>query len=245
MRVPPAPGRSAPWQHLVYLLLAGVLSLGLTQPAWAQHTAVAPVPDAHQAVPPGPKSPHPKFIELSPSAQTLQQLKSGGLVLFLRHGSTDNSHPDRYPAVDLADCRTQRLLSEAGVQMMRRNGEAMRRLQISIVELLVSPMCRTRDSAAAAFPTIKPVVDKQLMYLSDLSSEAEKAAALARTRQLLSQPVKGRGNRLVLAHAPNLSELMGYFPREGTLVIFRPLGEGRGYDYLGSIYPTGWDGLSF
>lgn len=209
----------------------------------AQNTTAMPPPAAQQAVSPSPKSLHSKFVELSPSAQTLQQLKTGGLVLYMRHGSTDNSRPDRYPAVDLSDCQTQRRLSEAGVQMIRRNGEAMRRLQIPIAELFVSPMCRTRDSAAAAFPTIKPVVDRQLMYLSDLSSEAEKAASLARTRQLLSQPVKGRGNRLLIGHAPNLSELMGYFPREGTLVIFRPQGEGRGYDYLGSIYPTGWDSL--
>ena len=226
-------------------LASGLLAclLGLSQSAIAQNTKVVPAPAAQPAAPSGAKSQHPKFVELSPSAQTLQQLKTGGLVLYMRHGSTDNSHPDRYPAVDLADCQTQRRLSEAGVQMMRRNGEAMRQLQIPVGELFVSPMCRTRDSAAAAFPAIKPVVDRQLMYLADLSSEADKAASLARTRQLLSQPVKGRGNRLLIAHAPNLSELMGYFPREGTLVIFRPLGEGRGYEYLGSIYPTGWDSL--
>lgn len=221
-----------------WLSLWGALALAQAVPLSASPPVLAPGLAARAPA-------APKFVELSPSAQTLQQLKAGGLVLFMRHGSTDNSHPDRYPAVDLADCRTQRRLSEAGLKMMRRNGEAMRRLQIPIGELFVSPMCRTQDSAAAAFPKTKPVVDKQLMYLADLMNEADKTAALARTRQLLSQPVKGRGHRLLLAHAPNLSELMGYFPKEGTLVIFRPLGEGRGYEYLGSIYPTGWDSLSF
>ncbi|MDD2536695.1 MAG: hypothetical protein PHW78_09145, partial [Macromonas bipunctata] len=48
------------------------------------------------------------FVEVPDTARTLQQLRAGGYVLFLRHGATDNTRPDRAPAVDLDDCGTQR-----------------------------------------------------------------------------------------------------------------------------------------
>ena len=50
-------------------------------------------------------------------------------------------------------------------------------------------------------------------------------------------------DRLVLAHAPNLMDLMGYFPKEGTLVVFRPLGEAAGFEYIASIPAAQWGEL--
>ena len=46
-----------------------------------------------------------------------------------------------------------------------------------------------------------------------------------------------------MAHAPNLMDLMGYFPKEGTLVVFRPLGEAAGFEYIASIPAAQWGEL--
>jgi len=54
------------------------------------------------------------FVEKMATRETISQLRKGGYVLYLRHGYTDNSRPDRYPAVDLNDCQTQRVLSDEG-----------------------------------------------------------------------------------------------------------------------------------
>lgn len=40
------------------------------------------------------------FVEVPATAATVQQLRAGGYVLYLRHGTTDNTHPDRTPVVD-------------------------------------------------------------------------------------------------------------------------------------------------
>ena len=82
----------------------------------------------------------------------------------------------------------------------------------------------------------------RLIYLGNFT-DAEKAPIVARTRQLLSMPVPSGSNRLVLAHAPNLMDLMGYFPKEGTLVVFRPLGEAAGFEYIASIPAGQWGEL--
>jgi len=183
-----------------------------------------------------------KFAEVAATTDTLRLLRTGGYTLYLRHGNTDNTIPDRVPAVYLNDCSTQRPLTEAGRQLMVKVGDAIRKTRIPIGEFKVSPMCRARESAAAAFPKLSPVVDKNLMYVANFT-DSEKAPIIANTRRLLSMPVIGGSNRLVLAHAPNLMELMGYFPKEGTLVIFRPRGEKDGFDYIASISPALWGDL--
>jgi len=42
----------------------------------------------------------------------------------LRHGATDNSRPDRVPAVDLKDCATQRPLTAEGRQIAAKVGSS-------------------------------------------------------------------------------------------------------------------------
>lgn len=179
-----------------------------------------------------------QFIERAATPKTLAQLRQGGYALYLRHAPTDNSKPDRLPAVDLNDCNTQRPLTDEGRALATRVGKAMRAARIPIRSIHISPLCRVKDTAAAAFPGRKVEVDLQLMYTGNLT-EAQKAPIVANTRRLLSEPVAPGSNRLVIAHAPNLMELMGYFPKEATLVVLRPRGE-AGFDYVASIPPDLW-----
>ncbi len=44
----------------------------------------------------------------------------------------------------------------------------------------------------------------------------------------------------MVAHGPNMVEVMQYFPVEGTLVIIRPHADGSGFDYVASIEPAHW-----
>lgn len=180
----------------------------------------------------------PQFIERAATSKTLAQLRQGGFVLYLRHATTDNSKPDRLPAVDLRDCSTQRPLNDAGRAQAARVGQALRAAHIRVKSIYISPLCRVKETAAVAFPGRKVEVDLKLMYTGNLT-DAQKAPIVANTRRLLSKPVAAGSNRLVIAHAPNLMDLMGYFPREATLVVFRPRGK-AGFDYVASIPPDMW-----
>jgi phosphohistidine phosphatase SixA len=183
----------------------------------------------------------PQFIERAATPKTLAQLRQGGYALYLRHAPTDNSKPDRQPAVDLNDCNTQRPLTIEGRALAARVGKAIRAARIPIRSIYISPLCRVKDTAAAAFPGRQVQVDMNLMYTGNLT-EAQKAPIVANTRRLLSKPVATGSNRLLIAHAPNLMDLMGYFPKESTLVVFRPRGD-AGYDYVASIPPDLWTEL--
>ncbi|HIJ90453.1 MAG: histidine phosphatase family protein [Desulfobulbaceae bacterium] len=180
----------------------------------------------------------PSFTVKPATAETIAQLRLGGFVLYMRHGLTDTSKPDRVPTVDLNDCSTQRPLTEAGRQLATRVGAAIRKGGIPVGEVLASPMCRTRETAEAAFGKGYQL-NNNLMYTSNLTA-AEKVPRIENTRRLLSAPVPAGSNRVIVAHAPNLMDVIGYFPTpEAVVVVFKPLGA-KGFEYVASIPPDQW-----
>lgn len=197
------------------------------------------VPAAGQAT--GTNAPPTGFTEQPATRATLEALRAGGFVLYLRHGHTDNTRTDRIPAVDMDDCATQRPLSQEGQQSAAAVGHALRMAAIPIGDIHVSRLCRARDSAAATFPGRALLLDDLLIYSGNMT-DTLKSPILARTVALLSAPVAAGGNRVILAHAPNIMDLIGYFPAESTLIVFRPRVGGR-FDYVASIPWTLWPAL--
>ncbi len=186
----------------------------------------------------------PIFVEKLATRALLKELRAGGFVLYMRHGNTDNSKTDGVPHIDLNDCATQRPLNAEGRNVATQVGQYLRQARIPVSEVIHSPLCRARDSAQLAFPGMgdKLRAEQQLMYPGNLTSE-QKKPIIAMTRQLVSAPVAAGTNRVLVAHAPNMADLMGYFVKpEATVVVLRPLGDGR-FDYIASIHPAMWPAL--
>jgi phosphohistidine phosphatase SixA len=189
-------------------------------------------------------TPAPAFAEKLATPALVADVRKGGYVLYMRHGTTDNSRADRAPAVDLNDCSTQRVLNEEGRKLAAAVGRAIAKAKIPVGEVFHSPMCRARESAELAFPALRASLQPEpyLAYTANLTAE-QKKPVLAATRALVSKPVPLGSNRVLVAHAPNMADLMGYFVKpEGTVVVLRPLGEGT-FEYLGSIPPDLWSQL--
>lgn len=158
----------------------------------------------------------------------------------MRHGNTDNTRPDRAPKVDLNDCNTQRVLNQKGIEVTTEVGNYVKQAGIPVGEVFASPMCRAKNSAKYAFGRYQ--LDPNLMYTGTMTS-AEKKPVIANTRRLISTPVTpANSNRFLVAHAPNMMDLIGYFPEEATLVIFTPKGNNQ-FIYEGSIRPSDWPSL--
>ncbi len=210
-----------------WLLLCSLLGASLLAAAPALANTQAPSPEA--------------FKERMATPAQLQALRQGGYVLYIRHGATDNSRADHLP-VDLGNCDTQRVLSDEGRAGMRLLGQRFRQLGIPVHEVLHSPMCRTRDSALLAFQDRPRRSEHNLMYSANFTSE-QKKPLLVTIRRLVSTPPPAGSNTVLVAHAPNLADLFGYFVNpEGTIVILRPRGNGS-FEYLASIPPSLWDSL--
>jgi len=186
----------------------------------------------------------PVFREKPVDQALLAQMRAGGFVLYMRHATSDSSRADRAPTVDLADCSTQRLLSDEGRKQASAMGHNLTRARIPVGEVIHSPYCRARETAQLMFASQPQLLRQEplLGYSANLPSE-EKKPLLAAVRHLLSTPVAPGTNRVIVAHAPNLADLMGYFVKpEGTFAVFRPLGASQ-FEYLGSIPPPLWGTL--
>lgn len=184
------------------------------------------------------------FAEKPADKALLKELRKGGYVLYMRHGTTDNGRADRAPEVDLNDCATQRVLNDEGRKLAADVGAALAKAHIPVGEVHYSPLCRARESAQLAFPKQHKLLQENLYlaYTANLTS-AQKVPVVAATRKLVSEPVAPGTNRVIVAHAPNMADLMGYFVKpEGTVVVLRPLGDEK-FEYLASIHPQDWPAL--
>jgi phosphohistidine phosphatase SixA len=178
----------------------------------------------------------------SATAATVQALKRGGFVLYMRHTSSDTSKPDRVPNVDFNDCATQRPLSSEGRRQAAQIGKAVRSLGIPIGEVRVSPYCRTKETAELAFGS-RFIVEPSLASTSNLT-DAQKAPLLQDLRRWLAEPVRAGTNRVLISHNAPLMDAIGIFPRlEGGILVFRPDGNG-GFAHVATMAPTDWDRLA-
>ena len=80
----------------------------------------------------------------------VQALRSGGLVVLIRHSATLPGVSDP-PGFRMDDCPTQRNLSDAGRAQARRIGQWFRQHGIEPTVIRASPWCRTRETAMLAF----------------------------------------------------------------------------------------------
>lgn len=182
-----------------------------------------------------------RFQPKPATAEQLAAIQEGGYVLFIRHGPTDSALPDHVP-VDLDDCATQRPLTDAGRALMQQVGEHFHHARIPFGRVYSSPLCRAKETSELIFGADGYQVDANLLYVAALTTD-EKQPIIARTLELLTEAVPPQTNRVLVAHGPNLVEVMEYFPVEGTLVIIEPHADGQGFTYLGSIEPPHWSAL--
>ncbi|MBY0466301.1 MAG: histidine phosphatase family protein, partial [Burkholderiales bacterium] len=129
-------------------------------------------------------TPAPAFKETLATPALLQALRKGGYVLYMRHGNTNNDHPDQ-PNLKLDDCATQRPLNDEGRAVVKQVGKAIAQAHIPVGDVWVSPMCRAKESAQLAFGN-KAQVDNNLMYTAHMTTE-QKKPILTNTRRLLSE----------------------------------------------------------
>ena len=169
----------------------------------------------------------------------LSALKTGGYVIYLRHDLSDTSRSDIDP-IDLSDCSKQRPLSDAGRRHARRIGTAFTAIHVPIDQVLASPVCRSAETAALAFPDARRTTPRALVYTLALPAEQLKPAA-DELRKLLSTPPPAGSNIVLVGHTTNLQEATGLWPKyEGGALIFHPDGHGK-FELAGSIDPPDFD----
>jgi phosphohistidine phosphatase SixA len=161
----------------------------------------------------------------------VEALRQGGYVIYFRHARTDFSQRDS----SLADCRTQRNLSDEGREQARAIGAAIRSLGIPIGRVLASPFCRTRETAQLAFGDVEITRD----LLGRGPSEEQSRIAASALRPLLGAPPAPGTNTVLVSHGYNLRAADGIVLAEGEAAIYRP-DEGGSFTRIGRLTSDQW-----
>jgi len=157
----------------------------------------------------------------------LAALRGGGYVILMRHTSSPHTPPD--PAQANADSvQHERQLDETGRSSARAMGEALRRLQIPIGQVLSSPAYRALETIK--FAQLGPASTYAQLGDSGQSMVADKSGARAAwlKAKTAESPMLGK-NTIIVTHFPNINEI---YPQEATglgdgeALILRPDGRG-------------------
>lgn len=160
------------------------------------------------------------------------RLRHGGHAVLIRHAATVPGIGDP-PGFRLADCATQRNLSEAGREQARRIGAAFRARGVPVGDVLTSRWCRSIDTARLAFgrATPWPALDSSFGEAGRPTEDK-----LREVKARLAQPV-GDGNLILVTHNFNIRDLTGVAPAPGEMVIVAPAA--AGFQVVGRIAAPG------
>jgi len=169
-----------------------------------------------------------------PAPELLAQLRQGGLVLYMRHASTDFSQNDAAMR-SYEDCAHQRNLTDKGREEARAVGARIKRLNIPVGDVLASPFCRTMETARLAFGHARPVQEAR-----GGPAHADDPARYDPLRALMGTRPSAGVNTVIVSHGNPFHAVAGPpYLVEGEIAVVRPEGEGR-FTVVGRIRPDDW-----
>ena len=139
----------------------------------------------------------------------------------MRHAITTPGVGDP-PNMRLAECATQRNLTDAGRSHARRVGEAFRARAIPVERILSSPWCRCLETARLAFGQPEAWGPP-----GNLFGRPENRAAQVTELQALASERRTGGNIVLVTHGSTISALTGINPDTAEMVVLTPQGAGR------------------
>jgi phosphohistidine phosphatase SixA len=176
--------------------------------------------------------------------ELIAALRSGGYVILMRHASSPQNPPEAAQA-DVENVQRERQLDAEGRASTRAMGEALRRLHISIGEVLSSPTYR-------ALQTVKLAQLRRPRTFEELgdggqSMRADKGGARANWLKTKASAIpRPHENTLIVTHFPNISEA---YPQgavglaDGEALILHPDGRG-GATIVAHVKIDEWTGLA-
>lgn len=167
---------------------------------------------------------HAAAPEQSPvldSPLELARARDPGIVTLLRHGQAPGTGD---PAgFTLADCATQRNLSEAGRQQARRLGESLRSAGVREADVRTSQWCRCVETARLL--GIGRV--QTAPYLNSFfAGRGDESASTRALRAAVLQKLDSRRPTVLVTHQVNITALTGVVPGEGEVVFVRATAAG-------------------
>lgn len=146
------------------------------------------------------------------------RLREGtGYVVLLRHAQTV-AGTGAPPGFRLEDCATQRNLSAEGREQATRIGQAFKRQNVNVVQVLSSQYCRCLETARLMnVGTVEPAPILNSIFEDRSTADTQ----LQQTNQQILNHRGKPGVIVMVTHYANISALSGVAPQSGDAVVVR------------------------
>jgi len=166
-------------------------------------------------------------------------LRSGGLVIVVRHGATFPDQADTDP-LNFDNIAAQRNLNDKGKALAKEFGNALRAIGAPIGKVYTSKFNRAYETAViAGFSNIEGTADITEGGLVVSPNENNRRAESL--RKMLGTPPEPGTHTILITHKPNIIDALGkdwFDVREGEASLFRP-GNGR-YELVARVQMDEW-----
>jgi len=151
-----------------------------------------------------------------------------GTVALMRHAYAPGTGD---PAgFNLDDCATQRNLDDEGRAQARATGDAIRKRGIRVAQVIASPWCRCKETAALlGFGPVETQPWLQSLY----AAPAQEGPRTRELKAFIAALPKDR-KAFIVTHQFNIRALVGRPTESGAMVVVETAPDG-GVRYLGSI----------
>jgi broad specificity phosphatase PhoE len=170
-------------------------------------------------------------------------LRSGGLVILVRHGATFPDQADTDP-FHLDNVAAQRNLNDNGKALARAFGESLRQIGVPVGHVYTSQFNRAYETAVlAGFKNIEKTADLTEGGLVVSPNENNRRAEALR-KMLATGPSAGT-NTVLITHKPNIIDALGkdwFDVKEGEASIFRP--ENGRYTLVARVQMADWSRIA-
>jgi phosphohistidine phosphatase SixA len=174
---------------------------------------------------------------LSRKPAWINDLRFGGYVIVLRHGSTVSGEA-KTDSMNRKSIPGERQLTAEGRAQAQSIGESMRKLGIPVDTVLTSTIQRAVDTATLlGFGPVTATPD-----LAESASPDESDRRALAFRKLVATPPPADNNVVIVTHKPNIVDAFGKDwsdVREGEASVFEPDRHG-GYKLIVRIQVNEW-----
>jgi len=190
------------------------------------------------------------FVNKLKDEELASALREGGHVIYLRHTRTVKDWGDQVsPALDLADCNTQRRLSTQGKMDATMIGEGIKAANIPVGDVISSDYCRAYNTADLAFGTYTKNSNLNFLPCVECTPDQYQEYAMRLQPLMSAKPEAGTNTVLVGHDDPFQGVTMPVIPKNGiypapmgVAYVAKPLGDGN-FDLIAKIEPDQWPAL--
>jgi len=174
----------------------------------------------------------------------MKALRGGGHVIVFRHGATHNDQADTDP-LNISNVAKQRQLNDQGRALAREVGDAMRKLQIPVGQVVTSQFNRAVETGTLlGFGAVTSTADITEGGL--VVSPNENNRRMQAMRKLAATVPPAGTNVVLVSHKPNILDAFGkdwFDIREGEASVFKPDGNG-GFKLVVRVQASEWGKLA-